>query len=120
MVKRTKKGRKELFNEEPTIRTTVVIPKRLHDKAKYYGLSLSTVLTRALEDWISRLEGNTKHDVREQHENTLSNGGSVRNTRARSSGGLEHRPAEPGVAGSSPAGPAPVSFMPKKQLNIVK
>ena len=69
----SKKGRKELFNDEETIRTTVTIPKRLHDQAKHYGLSLSVVLTRCLEEWIEAIE--TRSTTKSKFNNQrLTNG----------------------------------------------
>ena len=106
MPSKKSKSKSKLYGDVETTRTTVILPRHLYERAKNQGLNFSIILRNALEDKLRRLEGNTKHHVREHQENTLSNGGSVSNHWARSSGGLEHRPPEPGVAGSSPAGPA--------------
>jgi len=72
----SKKGRKELFHDEETIRTTVTIPKKLYDQAKHYGLSLSVVLTRCLEEWIEAIE--SKGIIRSKSNNErLANGGTT-------------------------------------------
>ncbi len=70
----TKKGRKELFDDEETIRTTVTIPKKLYDQARFYGLSLSVVLTRCLEQWIEAIESKSTTRSKSNNER-LTNGG---------------------------------------------
>ena len=71
-----KRGRRPLF-DEPVVRTSVLIPKSLYDRARKQGLILSVVLRNALEEILARMEGNSQNSspigADPQYHNVQSN-----------------------------------------------
>ena len=80
-------GRPRMYEGVDIVRTSVILPRPLYERAKRYGLSFSIILRDSLEQILERLEGEASTNATDNNKKTLHNGGHDANNKPRA--GLE-------------------------------